>query len=113
MGRYLFGGILLAIVLGALFGVRASNDWLEGRGQNARNAISANPAAASNLTPVEQAGQNVRRQGDEDPTAAGNTATNDGANGSGTAPTEEATTPDGANGSPAPSTNQDPIPALW
>ena len=74
MNRYLLGGVIFAIIFGALLGVRAGNDVV-GRGiQASRNAVSSNPAAASNLTPLEQAGQNVQRQSQTN--ATGNTVPN-------------------------------------
>ncbi|MEB3268857.1 MAG: hypothetical protein VKJ09_09980 [Leptolyngbya sp.] len=97
-------------------GVRAGNDVV-GRGiQASRNAVSSNPAAASNLTPLEQAGQNVQRQSQTN--ATGNTVPNNtGATGATNADGTTGATDTAGNAAPSgtetPASAQDPIPALW
>ncbi len=120
MSRYLLGGLLIFATIATLFGVGSSEGLMSrlDRGLRAsRDAISANPASASNTTTLEDAGQNVQRQVTPDGVAAtGNTVPNttntentptDGT--TGTNATDGGTT--GATGGSQP--NQDPIPALW
>lgn len=116
MSRYLLGGVLLAIVLGALIGIREGNGWINDGVSASRNAVSANPASASNLTPLESAGQNVQRQSQA---GIGNTPppnTTPGATGD-TTPAEETNGATDPAATPTPATPatpaQDPIPALW
>ncbi|WP_008318995.1 hypothetical protein [Leptolyngbya sp. PCC 6406] len=115
MGRYLFGGLLLAVLLGSLLGVGASNDGENSPNQATQaspNTTAQNPSGASNLDAVEQAGQNVQRQGDAGGAAAGNTTT---------PTTQQSETANGTDGTevqapPAATSSQaaqDPIPALW
>lgn len=114
MSRYLLGGVLLAIVLGALIGIREGNGWINNGVSASRNAVSANPAAASNLTPLESAGQNVQRQSEAG--AVGNTTTpNTASEATGdTIPAEETNGETDPADTPTPATPaQDPIPALW
>jgi hypothetical protein len=81
MSRYLLGGVLLAIVLGALIGIREGNGWVNDSVRASRNAVSANSAAASNLTPLESAGQNVQRQSQTGPVGDATGDTTPGATG--------------------------------
>ncbi len=115
MGRYLFGGLLLAVILGNLMGVGSSNDRETSPNQGTQaspNTTGQNPSGASNPNAVEQAGQNVQRQGDAGGAAAGNTTTP-------TNTTQQPETTGGKEGQAPPpaATNsqaaQDPIPALW
>ncbi|NJN22125.1 MAG: hypothetical protein HC812_14255, partial [Leptolyngbya sp. RL_3_1] len=65
MSRYLLGGLLIFAALATLFGVGSSDGLMSRLDQGtraSRNAISANPASASNAATLEQAGQNVQRQ---------------------------------------------------
>lgn len=117
MSRYLFGGLLLLIAALTLYSLGNSTDLVEriDRGTRAsRDAISATPASAQNLSPVEQAGQNVTRQTSADgiaqaqqgtPAQAQTTTTQD--------TTTQAQNPAPAQtAAPAPR-NSEAIPALW
>jgi hypothetical protein len=113
MSRYLLGGVLLAIVLGALIGIREGNGWVNDSVRASRNAVSANSAAASNLTPLESAGQNVQRQSQTGAVGDATGDTTPGATGD-TTPTEETNGAADPAETPTPATPaQDPIPALW
>lgn len=65
MTRYLFSGLLLLIAIATLYNLGSDTNLAQqlNRGTRAsRNAVSAVPASAQELTPLNQAGQNVTRQ---------------------------------------------------
>lgn len=129
MGRYLTGGVMAALAFGTLMAVATSEGLRQqvtsGARQGAqvsRDALSATSAAASDLTPLEQAGQAAQRQSDAQIGSQGNDLTSDGtgAEASGTTPTDGTGTngtSGGTNGSGTPATptgtTPAPIPALW
>lgn len=120
MSRYLLGGLLIFATLATLFGVGSSEGLMSrlDRGTRAsRDAISANPASASNASTLEEAGQNVQRQVTPNgvPAAGDTTATtptDTGATPTDTDATGE-TTPDSTIGATGTQPASDPIPALW
>lgn len=116
MSRYLLGILLGFIALATLYGVSNSRDVVN-QVNRSREVISASPAGAQQLSPIEGAGRNVTRQTsaegieqvieEEDPqpeTAPATTVET---------PVVEETAP-AETAPPASSTNnQEPIPALW
>ncbi|MDA0866042.1 MAG: hypothetical protein O2890_06435 [Cyanobacteria bacterium] len=120
MSRYLLGGLLVFATIATLFGVGSSEGLMSriDRGARAsRNAISANPASASNASTIEQAGQNVQRQVTPEgvPATVNTTPATPNQTTTETTPTPAATgTADTTgNGTGASQPVQDPIPALW
>jgi hypothetical protein len=122
MSRYLLGGLLIFATLATLFGVGSSEGLMSRIDRGTRNAISANPADASNTSTLEEGGNNVQRQVTQDgvtatgattPTDTGATTSETGATGATTSEdaTTGATDATGATGASQPA--QDPIPALW
>lgn len=120
MTRYLFSGLLLLIAIATLYNLGRGSNLVEqlNRGTRAsRDAVSAIPAAAQELTPLNQAGQNVTRQTSPEgidlaqegvPAQAQTTDTGSGA------AEQNAQAPAAAPAQIAPQpTNPDAIPALW
>ncbi|MBF2034568.1 MAG: hypothetical protein IGR92_03580 [Leptolyngbyaceae cyanobacterium T60_A2020_046] len=117
MIRYLVSAIVAAMAVMFLHSM-GSSQGLVGQAERGARSVSANPAAASNLTPLEQAGQNVQRQSSatSDPTQVAPTDTD-----TSTDTADEAQSTQGnqnqqppADPTPAaPATPQAPIPALW
>lgn len=124
VSRYLLGGLLIFATLATLFGVGSSEGLMSRLDQGtraSREAISANPASASNTSTLEEAGNNVQRQISPDGVPANvnttpttpNQTTTDATTDTGATDTAGATdgTATGATGASQPA--QDPIPALW
>lgn len=122
MSRYLVGGILILVALTTLYGVGGSEGiiaQINNSTRTSRRTVSANPANAQELTPLERAGQNVERQGEAMSADAGDAPGADPA----TTPEETPSPAETAEPSPPPSPSpspsptqpppQEPIPALW
>lgn len=116
MSRFLLGGMLLLIAMATVYSLGTSSDVVERLEEGtraSRDAISANPAAAQDLSPLEQAGRNVTRQTSPDGLAQAPNATPASPAPAQTAPAQTAPAQSPGTPQPVAAPGRQPIPALW